>query len=349
MNQSATIARQTFDTVCGICDAGCGVRVHLENGRLERLTPLPDHPQGIVCPRGTHAKEINYSPDRLLYPLRRSGAKGEGPFERISWDEAYDAVVAGLKGVAERNGPAAICMYTGRGAFEQSLCDIFAPAGTNESSASSLLFPFGSPNTTGVGAICYVAHGMIAPQTTFGEYALDMFDDLEHADLIVVWGANPATDSPPVNLKRIKQAQSRGARVIVIDPRRSETAKATRAEWFGIRPGTDGALALGLIHVLIEEGLYDRELVEKWTVGFDELQTYVRGFPPEAVERITHVPAETIRMTARAIASARGASLLMYTGPRICRQRHAEHPGRTYLVGACRSARHAGWQVLQDA
>jgi anaerobic selenocysteine-containing dehydrogenase len=306
--------QQVITSMCGICDAGCGVNVYLEDGMIQRIEPLPDHPRGSCCPRGMRSREIVYSKDRLLYPLKRVGPKGTDAFERISWDEAMDTIVSRLRQVADRYGPEAVCMYTGRGNFEQSLCDIFAPAGTRESSASSLFFPFGSPNTTGVGAICYVAHGKIAPQATFGAYTLDMFNDVDQADLIVVWGANPATDSPPIMLKRIRQAQRRGAQVVVIDHRRTRTAKATDARWVGIRPGTDGALALSMIHVLIEENLYDREFVENWTLGFDELRDYVRQFPPEAAETITWVPAQTIRQVARDIATAHGAAQVMYTG-----------------------------------
>ncbi|RME66192.1 MAG: aminotransferase V, partial [Caldilineae bacterium] len=299
---------------CGICDAGCGVRVILEDGMFQRIVPLNGHPQGTVCPRGMHAPEIVYAPDRLLVPLRRQGPKGVAEFERITWDEALDTIVQQLHQVAARYGPEAVCMYTGRGNFEQALQDIFAPAGVRESSASSLLFPFGSPNTTGVGAICYVAHAMIAPQTTFGAYMRDMFTDVDNASLIVVWGANPATDSPPLMLKRIQRARRRGAKVIVIDHRRTETARATGARWVGIRPGTDGALALSMIQVLIEEDLYDHEFVERWTVGFPALKDYVQQFTPEAAEKITWVPAQTIREVARALARAEGAAQVMYTG-----------------------------------
>jgi anaerobic selenocysteine-containing dehydrogenase len=315
MSRQVTSANhQVVTSICGICDAGCGVDVHLTGGRIDRITPLADHPKGSCCPRGQHAAEIIYSPDRLLQPLARSGPKGLGQFEAVTWEAAYERITNRLNAIAAQYGPQAVCMYTGRGAFEQSLVDVFAPAGTRESSASSLLFPFGSPNTTGVGALCYVAYGLIAPYTTCGAYALDMFDDIDQANLIVVWGANPATDSPPLRLKRIRQAQARGAKVIVIDHRRTETARSTRAQWIGIRPGTDGALALSLIHVLIEENLYDREFVEEWTLGFDELRSYASRFTPEATEAITWVPARTIRQLARDIAQASGAALVMYTG-----------------------------------
>ena len=305
---------KTIVSLCGVCPAGCGVEVHLAHGKIERLVPLKDHPQGIVCPRGVHAAEVVHSPDRLLFPQRRVGARGEGRFERISWDDAYAILVDNLREIAARHGPEAVCIYTGRGNFEYGLNEMFSPAGTVESSANAVLFPFGSPNTTGVGALCYVSYGMIAPRACFGDYMRNIHEDIDHAELIVVWGENPATDSPPVNLRRIKRAQERGARVIVIDHRRSETARATRADWIGVRPGTDGALALGAIHVLIEEDLYDHPFVGKWTHGFDELRAYVREFTPERVEQITWVPAERVRALAREIARARGCAVLMYSG-----------------------------------
>ncbi len=301
-------------SMCGVCPSGCGVNVHLVDGRIERLTPLQDHPQGIVCPRGLRAKEIVYSPDRLLYPQRRVGERGSGEFERISWDEAYDSIVQNLQKIAQKYGPEAACIYTGRGNFEYGLNEAFAPDGTAESSANAVLFPFGSPNTTGVGALCYASYGMIAPRACFGDYMRNMIEDIDNADLILVWGENPTTDSSPINLPRLMKAKKRGAQIIVIDHRRSETAHATRAEWIGVRPGTDGALALGMIHVLIAENLYDHEFVANWTHGFPELSDYVREFSPEKVEKITGIPAERIRQLARQIAGARGCSILTYTG-----------------------------------
>ncbi len=319
--------------LCGVCPAGCGVQITLEEGRIQRIAPwkstgngrrsslkdqspvgLSGHPQGMCCPRGTRAPEIVYSPDRLRHPLKRTGRRGEGQFERVSWDEALDFIADRLRQTADRYGPQAACVYTGRGTFERSLCDLLTPAGVKESSAWNLLFPFGSPNTTGVGAICYVAHAIIAPVSTFGVWETDTFADIENSDLIIIWGDNPATDSAPVNLPRLKKAAQRGVEIIVIDPRRTETARAVDARWLGVRPGTDGALALGMLNVIIAEELYDRPFVENWTIGFEELRHYVAQFTPERVEQITYVPAEEIRRTARRLAAARGASLISYTG-----------------------------------
>ena len=304
----------TVTSVCGVCPAGCSVHVHLENGKIVRMSPIKDHPYSAVCSRGMKAAETVYSPDRILHPQRRIGGKGKGRFQRIGWDEAYDDIVNNLRRIADESGPAAVAIYTGRGNFEFALNDMFAPADTVESSANAVLFPFGSPNTTGVGALCYVSYGMIAPRSCFGEYMIDMTEDLEQADLVLLWGENPVTDSSPINLPRIKKAQQRGACVVVIDHRRSETVYATKSEWIGVRPGTDGALALAAIHVLLQEDLYDHEFVDNWVHGFEELRAYVQEFTPERVEQITRVPAERIRQLAREIAAAEGCSILTYTG-----------------------------------
>lgn len=311
---SSPPVEEVITSICGVCAAGCGVDVHLIEGKIDRLTPIKGHPQGIICPRGVHAKEIVYSPDRILYPQRRADRQGQNGFERITWDAAYDTIVDSLQRIASEYGPQAVCIYTGRGNFEYGLNEAFAPEGTAESSANSVLFPFGSPNTTGVGSLCYAAYGMIASRACFGDYMRNMDEDIDHAGLILVWGGNPATDSSPINLPRLMKAKRRGSRIVVIDHRRSETARATRAEWIGIRPGTDGALALGLIHTLVTEELYDRAFVEGWVHGFNELCEYVAAFTPEHVERITWIPAEKIRELARAIAEAKGCSILTYTG-----------------------------------
>ena len=300
--------------ICGICPAGCWVKVGIDDGRLVSIVADPEHSLGMLCKRGEHAPEIVHSEQRLRYPLKRTGPKGSLDFERISWDEAYDEIVRSLLTIRQESGPEAVSIYTGRGSFELSLCDIFQPKEAAVSSASSLLFPFGSPNTMGVGALCYVSFAMIAPHVTMGRMLVNMFADIENAELLVVWGANPATDSPPLDMHRLEAAHQRGAQVVVIDPRRSETARRTDAEWIPIRPGTDGALALGMLQVMIEEEWYDEEFAARWTLGFDDLSTYVQHFRPEVVESITGVPAATVRSLARRICQADGALPIMYTG-----------------------------------
>ena len=301
--------------ICGICSAGCWILATLDDkGKLIQIRPDEGTPMGMICKLGEHSPEIVYSKDRLQYPMKRKGKKGSYDFERISWNEAYDTIVGKLTSIKREFGAEATAIYTGVGSFELSMCDVFQPKGVAISSANSVLFPFGSPNTMGVGALCYVAYGVIAPHVTMGRMFMNMFSDIENSELIVVWGTNPATDLPPIDMKRILEVRRRGAEVIVIDPRKTATVKLTDGRWIPVRPGTDGALALGLIHVLIEEELYDEGFVQDWTVGFEDLVKYVQHYRPDIVSHITGIPEETIIGLARKIAEARGVSQLMYTG-----------------------------------
>lgn len=301
--------------ICGICSAGCWIIAEYDKrGRIKKIRAEEGSPMGMICRLGEHAEEIIYSKDRLTYPMKRVGEKGSYQFERITWDQAYDEMVENLTSIKDKYGAEANAIYTGVGCFELSFCDIFQPRGVAVSSASSVLFPFGSPNTMGVGALCYVSFGMIAPHVTMGRMFMDTFSDIENSELIVIWGTNPATDLPPVDMKRILHSQKKGAQVVVIDPRRTAAAKMTGGKWIPIRPGTDGALALGMINVVVEEELYDDDFVQKWTVGFDGLVKYVQHYRPQIVEQITGIPKEDIIYLARKIASAKGVSQLMYTG-----------------------------------
>lgn len=301
--------------ICGVCPTGCWAEIGYDkSGRIRSIRNDDSHSLGMLCPRGRCASEIIYSSDRLLTPLKRTGKKGEGKFSPISWDEAYCIIAERLNLIKERHGAEQTAIYTGRGANELSLCDIFQPKGVAVSSASSVLFPFGSPNTMGVGALCYVSLAMIAPHVTMGRMQVNMFTDIENAEAIFVWGTNPATDSPPVDMQRLEIAAERGADIYVIDPRKTEAVTRTGGKWIPIRAGTDGALALSIINVLIEEGLYDDDFAQNWCLGFSELKHYVQHFSPSVVEGITGIPAGTIVKLARVLEHSNGVSLLMYTG-----------------------------------
>ena len=299
--------------VCGICPGGCGVNIRLVDGKIESISPLKDHPIGVVCVRGIHAKEIVYSKDRLRYPLLRTGAKGDGEFERIGWDEALDRIADAFQKIKREYGAKAVMSYFGRGSFDNNLTDFFAARGMPCDGVSGFLFPFGSPNGTGCSSVCYVSYGIFAPLSTMGVRMELTYADFDRTDLVVLWGANPPTDSPPDRVKKILDAKRRGARVIAIDHMRSDSAKMAD-EWVGVRSGTDGALALSMMNVIINERLYDEAFVQNWTKGFEDLRQYVQQFPPEKAETITRVPKETISAIAREIAGAKGASLVMYTG-----------------------------------
>ncbi|OAT84851.1 dehydrogenase [Desulfotomaculum copahuensis] len=298
-------------TICGICPGACGVLAGVKGGRLAAVKPLPGHPRGMLCVRGKHAPEIVHSPDRLQHPLRRQGERGNFNFVPAGWDTALAEIAGRLLEIKDRWGPQALMCYTGRGGFEQCLGEFFAAR--TDTVSNGIFFPLGSPNAAGAGSVCAVSYGLLASVPTFGTAMRLIEPDVENSRLIVVWGANPATDSPPEMLPRIRRAKRRGAGVIVIDQMRSEMAREAD-QWVPVRPGTDGALALGLINVIIREGLYDREFVENWTQGFPELAEYVRRFTPDEVARITGVPGQTMVALARELATGGPASLHMFTG-----------------------------------
>ena len=304
--------------ICGICyhSPGCGAIVHFDaDNKIERLEPDPDTPSGkMLCPMAGSVKEIIYSERRLTQPLKRVGPKGTHAFAPITWDEAFDIIVSRLNDLKEAHGPQSVGFYAGTGSYERSFRDAFQLKGSEIYLASSILFPFGSPNTFGVGAPCYTALGVLAPQLTMGCLHTDMFSDVDNSDLIVVWGTDPSTSTPPEMFQRIKTAAEEGAEIIVIDPRKTAAADLPGSEWIPIRPGSDGALALGLAHILIRDNRYDRDFAEEWTVGFEEFAEYVRAFTPQSVSRLTGIDAQRIERLARSVAEAEGASYVMYTG-----------------------------------
>jgi len=313
VNDTNTGKKETVTGICGICPGGCGVNIELVDGKIEGISPLKDHPIGVVCVRGLHAKEIVYSKDRLKHPLLRTGERGEGKFERISWEDALDRIARAFQKIKKDFGAEAVMSYFGRGSFDNNLTELFGARGMPCQGVSGFLFPFGSPNGTGCSSVCYVSYGIFASLSTIGAQMETTYTDFDSADLIVMWGANPPTDSPPNRVKKILDARKRGARVIAIDHMRSDIAKMAD-QWVGVRSGTDGALALSMMNVIINEGLYHEDFVRNWTKGFEDLREYVQQFPPEKVETITRVPKETITALAREIAEAEGASLVMYTG-----------------------------------
>jgi len=297
--------------LCGICPGGCGVEINLEGERLKGIKPMQDHPLGIICTRGIHSAEVIYSPDRLKSPMKRVGKRGEGKFAKITWEEAFETSARLIREIVKQYGPEAMAIYSGRGGFEQSLLDMF-PTGGHDTICLNLLFPLGSPNTFSCSSLCNNSHRVLAPLTTLGAPLDRLFPDFDNADHIVVWGSNPATDSPPINLKRILRAKKRGAKIVVIDPLKTHTAE-NADEWIGIRPGTDGALALGIAHVLLERGWYDTAFADDWTHGFEAFREYVEPFSPQRVEKITWVKAVQIEKLAEELSRGRSAPLL-HTG-----------------------------------
>lgn len=279
-------------TVCGICSGTCGMTLTLENGELSAVEGDSDHPvsRGHICPKARALPEIFRAPDRLRHPVRKAGS---GTWEEISWDEAFAVLSEELGRIKRRHGPEALAVHVGHAGVGKE----FLPY------AERFCALYGTPNFSTCGSHCYESKSM-ANMVTFGKMPTG---DYARSKCIVLWGKNPGSSAPSL-VNEIAEARRRGCALIVIDPRR--TPLAEKADFhLQLRPGTDGALALGFLHVIVAEQLYDKDFVERWTVGFDVLCQAVHAYPPEKVERITRVPAGQVREAARLYASAPAACI----------------------------------------
>jgi anaerobic selenocysteine-containing dehydrogenase len=275
--------------ICWWCKPKCFIDVKVSKyGDLIDAGPSP-RPD---CPRWRSVKEWFHHPKRLRYPLKRAGERGEAKWKPISWDEALDEVASRIKALVDRYGPETVAVTHGT-------------CRTYEEFRYRFLNLLGSPNQVGQSHIC---HGNSA---TVALAVLGWFpwwypgENLRLSRCIMLVGRNP----PPAHQTiwdAIREAKKRGAKLIVVDPRRSEAARQADL-WLQLRPSTDAALLLSMIHVIIEEGLYDKEFVERWCYGFDELRERAKQYPPDKVAEITWVPAERIVEAARTFAANRPA------------------------------------------
>ncbi len=253
------------------------------------------------CIKGATIPDIMYHPDRLLYPLKRAGERGEGKWERISWDEVLDAIAGRLKEIKEQFGPEAIHVKSGSG--QKHLGNL---AVTLFSKLLSL------PNCHSGSYLCTYP-GNRGGRLTMGEALLyEYCQDYAHARCIVFWGSNPDA-GVPAQLREIKASLRKGAELLVVDPRPTPMAK--RADlWLRVRPGTDAALALGMLNVIINEELYDKEFTENYCEGFDKLVQHVEDYTPRWAAGITWLREEDIVRAARMYAAARPATLYARLG-----------------------------------
>jgi anaerobic selenocysteine-containing dehydrogenase len=250
------MATRQSQTYCAMCVSRCGVLATVEDGKLTKVAADPAHPNGCICVKGTAAPEMVYSPDRLQSPMRRTRPKGDRDpgWARISWDEAMALTASRLTAISARYGPEAVVFACATAAGTSAL-DFFPWV-------QRLANAFGSPNFLYANHICGW-HRNGAAQYTYGVRMPQ--PDYDNARCILLWGVNPQA-SQPADAVRISRAKARGARLIVIDPRKSGMVDKADA-WLRVRPGRDGALALAMIHVLLEEGLYDAAFVRQWTNG----------------------------------------------------------------------------------
>jgi len=272
---------------------GCGIYAIVRDGRFVGVEGMKASPlnRGKICPKAHAAPQWVYSPQRLKYPLRRIGAKGEGKFERISWDEALETIADKLKEQKAKYGP-------------ESLAILCSARRTYSSYLNRFLNAHGSPNY-GHSGICAMQRMLAFSYTVGGRPQ----PDIPRTNLLLVWGAQPIySGSSKGFLKQILDGKARGMKIVAIKPT-MEPDVAIADLWVPIRPGTDAALALAMLNVIVNAKLYDRAFVEQWTYGFDELVAHIQKFTPEWAEPITGVPAAQIREVARLYATTKPAAI----------------------------------------
>ena len=279
----------------------------VDNGQLTQLRPDKDHPlsRGYACPKGIAMADVQNDPDRVVYPLKRVGGPGE--FERVTWDEALDDIAARLARILDARGPEAVAWYMGNpGAFSYS----------HTLWAKGFLDGLGSPHYYSAGSQD-VNNRFAASALLYGSPLLVPIPDLRRTDFLFMVGANPLVShgsvlSAPRVREQLNAVVDRGGRVVVVDPRRSETAR--QFEHVAIRPDTDAWLLLSMLQVIFAEGLEDRAATGGLVRGARALAERVHGFDPERTETMTNIPAEVVRQLARGFATAPSAAAYGRTG-----------------------------------
>jgi anaerobic selenocysteine-containing dehydrogenase len=280
---------------CRMCHGGCGVLVYTKNGKVAKIAGDPNCPinHGTLCSKGLASAQLAYHPDRLTYPVRRVGPKASGKWERISWDEALDTIAERILDYKDRFGAESVVLGYGTGRENEAAIYRFA----------NLL---GSPNVLTAGHFCYgprIATSILTCGTN------PIVDYENNPRCIMVWGNNIVISNPDeYKGEPFSVALSKGAKLIAVDPRM--TRIAARADvWLQLRPGTDAALALGMLNVIVNEGLYDKEFVENHVYGWEPFVKRVNEYALDRVEEITWVPREKILQAARLFATTKPAGI----------------------------------------
>lgn len=283
--------------ICYMCTASCPSKIHVSNGKAVKID-MVNARSVAACPRWKAQLDFIYHPGRLKYPLKRTGERDTGSFRQISWDEALDTVADNLQKVKDKYGAESVAFWV---AFTKEPRPYF----------HRLTHAFGSPNYCTESSSCATA-AMLASYVTFGpDYAPFAMFTPQSTKCKVIWGTS-VVNSMPTAWRVHLQAMKRGLKLIVVDPRCTKISSMADIH-LQLRPGTDGALALGMMNVIIGENLYDKEFTEKWTVGFNDLKKLVQQYSPEHTEQITWVPAAKIREAAILYATQKPAQIV--TGP----------------------------------
>jgi anaerobic selenocysteine-containing dehydrogenase len=287
-------------SICAICDPAplCGLDLYLKDGKIIKVEGSENHPanQGTLCAKGAATRQYIYHEDRIKEPLKRTGPRGSGQFAPISWDEALDTIAVKFNRLKKENGPESVAFFSG---FSKH----FRPY------LKRLAHSFGSPNYLTESSTCYQAV-VLAQTLVFGVATIP---DIRNTRCLLIWSANPF-HSNPNGAKALIKAKENGTKIMVVDPRNTPTTDLADIH-LQLKPGTDGALALSMANVIINESLYDRDFVSRYTHGFEEFKEYVQLFPPEKGEELTGVPADTIRAAARLYTSIKPASIMWSASP----------------------------------
>jgi anaerobic selenocysteine-containing dehydrogenase len=310
------------------CPDACAMLVTVESGRAVGVAGDPDHPftRGFLCTKVNRYVERTYHRDRLLHPMRRTGPKGAGRFERVSWDEAVEEIAERLNDIrASADGPESILPYSYAGTM-----------GMIQGSSMDRRFFHAIGASKLDRTICSMA-GTVGMRMTVGANIGADPEGIPESDLVLLWGTNTLTANPHL-WPFVLEARERGARIIAIDPIRTRTA-AQCDEWIAIRPGTDAALALGMMYVLFERGLEDTDYIARHTLGIDQLRERAREYSPDHVSSITGVPADRIVALGERYAQSRSAFIRVNYGL----QRHAGG-GMAVRTIACLPALTGHWR-----
>ena len=302
-------------SICDMCCIGyCGMDVFVENGRATRVQPWAGYPQGPLCSKGNSILQQLYHPARLRYPMKRTNPKGSANagWTRITWDEALTTIAEKFNEIKDRDGAEKVVFYVGD------------PKEEPRPPAQRLGLVFGSPNYGTESSTCATSMQMAQRLNGAGGLPFNA-----NSKTVIFWAHNPGW-SMAREMGALVDAKDAGCKVIAVDPRLSPIARLADIH-LQVRPGTDGALALGMANVMISEGLYDAEFVEQWTYGFDEYKEYVQEFTPEKVAEITLVPAEKIVEAARLYATNKPTSWVTSASPVV---HHANGCQNQRAVGA---------------
>ncbi|MGW8192685.1 MAG: molybdopterin-containing oxidoreductase family protein [Desulforhopalus sp.] len=290
-------------TICAICEGGstsCGVNAYVKNGQIIKVEGMKEFPhnRGTLCAKGNGARQYIYNRDRILAPLKRTGPRGSSQFEEIGWDEAYATLEDRLLAIKAESGPESVVFGVGYTKWLRPF-------------VQRLAISFGTPNFATESSTCHFATQMAA-KLTYGAWG---GPDIKNSECLMVWTKNLFSSATP-GARKLLEAIKNGLKIIEVNPTTTHLSRYADLR-LHLRPGTDGALALGMAQVIIEEHLYDQKFVADWSEGFDQFKAYVKRFSPEDAAKITGVPADLIRRAARLFAASQGSSIMTSASPTV--------------------------------